>query len=990
MSTLELPGPLRLTPSYPFVGRARELATLRTLLPRAEGEGRRLALVGGEPGSGKSRLVREFAHEAAAEGALVLYGACDSVVRTPYGPFVEALDYLVRFLDPDELRADLGPSGGELTRLLSQLPVLMGDLPAPVAADPDTERHRLHTAIADLLAGASRDRPLLLVLEDGHWADSPTLLLLRHLGRAAADARMLILATFRDTEADVPEELSAALVDLGRSEEVVRIRLGSLTRDEIAAFVRAAGGAGSAEYSEVAQAIAELTEGNAFLMTELWRTLLDTGTLDLSAGIRLTRPLAELGTPEGVREVVSHRVARLDPSTTELLELAAIVGPIFELRVIEKATALGKPELLAAVDEAVRSGVVEEVSSLGLLYRFTHELVRRALFDRLTAVRRAELHLRVGRALESSHERELERVLPELAYHFAAAAPIGGVEQAVEYNIRAARAAQSSLAFDQAAALLRTALELGIDDRAARASAYLELGMADHLAGRSNVALEAFTDAAAIARELRDAELLAGAAVGFENACWRPGIADRGAVQLLEEAAAMLEEGDSELRVRVLSGLSRALVNRGEHERGAIVRTSAIAMARRLGDRYGLATILMRSYWAHGINTLEEILEMLNEAEVLGKELGDIEIQTEAMEWRLPALIRLGRLEAARQEGKAVSDLASRMSQPFILHVAEQYASTVALTQGWLDEAEAAARRSHEWSLLLTGRDASGVYGIQMFSLRREQGRLAELAPVIRVLAAGDRPGGAWGPGLAALLAELGMGDEARAHLSRFVGEGLASLQESPWLASLTYLTDAAAAVGVEDIAALVYPELEVYSGENVMIGHGVACYGSADRYLGMLSATLGEWDRAESHFRAAVELNRRMGAWTWLAHTNYEFGRMLLKRRGRDDRRISTTLLSEAAQLAERIGMPTLLGRVRALDTALVETSSLPDGLSPREAQIIGLIARGMSNREIGSELVISEHTAANHVRAILRKTGCANRTEVASYAHRRGLVAT
>ena len=151
----ELPGPLRLTSSFPFVGRSAELERLRALMPMADGEGRRVVLLGGEAGAGKSRLVREFAREAVGDGALVLYGACDAVVRTPYGPFVEALDHLARVIDPAELRAALGTSGGELTRLLPDLPARVGDLPPRVEADPDTERHRLHTAVTDLLAGVS-------------------------------------------------------------------------------------------------------------------------------------------------------------------------------------------------------------------------------------------------------------------------------------------------------------------------------------------------------------------------------------------------------------------------------------------------------------------------------------------------------------------------------------------------------------------------------------------------------------------------------------------------------------------------------------------------------------------------------------------------------------------------------------------------------------------------------------------------------------------
>src|SRR5436190_1466193 len=353
----ELPGSLSLISTFPFVGRSSELETLRALMPMAEAEGRRVVLLSGEPGSGKSRLVREFAAEAAGSGALVLYGACDAVVRTPYGPFVEALEHVTRVIDPAEVRVALGTSGGELTRLLPDLPARVGDLLAPVEADADTERHRLRTAVTDVLVGLSA-RPVLLVLEDGHWADASTLLLLRHLARAAGNARVLLLVTFRDTEADVPEALSQTLADLRRSDDVVRLRLAGLSDDDVDEFLRhaAAGDAGA-----------------------------------------------------GQRELA---------------------------------------RALAALEEAVHSGMIEELPLRRLAYRFTHELVRRALYDRLSGVRRAELHLRVGEALERSEGRS-GRALADLAHHFAAAAPLDGAQRGIEYNVEAARAAAAAVAFDE-------------------------------------------------------------------------------------------------------------------------------------------------------------------------------------------------------------------------------------------------------------------------------------------------------------------------------------------------------------------------------------------------------------------------------------------------------------------------------------------------------------------------------------------------------------
>jgi DNA-binding CsgD family transcriptional regulator/tetratricopeptide (TPR) repeat protein len=986
---LELPGSLRPISTFPFVGRSAELERLRTLMPRAGERSQRIVLLGGEAGSGKSRLIREFAAEAAEHGVLVLSGSSDAVVRTPYGPFVEALDQLARAVDPDELSAALGVGGGELTRLIPELPSIVGELAPPAEADPDTERHRLHTTVSHVLVGISRVRPVLLVLEDVHWADAPSLLLLRHLARSS-DACVLLVATFRDIDAEVPEVLSETLADLRRSEEVVRLRLSGFSGEEVGEFVRrAAGDDLSPELDALAGQLHDLTGGNAFLVCELWRTLIETHAVDTSGGVaRVIRPPAELESPESVREVVRRRLARLAPRTGDLLELAAVAGSEFEFAVIRRSSGLTEPELVASLDEAAASGMIDELPSPGLAYRFTHELVRRALYDRLSGIRRAELHLRVGEALEAGRD-PTGRTLADLAHHFGAAAPFDSQGRGVQYNVLAARAAASALAFDDAVARLRTALALGIANEDRRADVYLELGKASHRAGKAFDALDAFRAAAEIARGLGDAGLLAQAAIGYEDACWRPGIADQGAVELLEEAVAELGREDRELRVGLLAGLARALDFQGEHERALIVRDNAIGMARRLSDRVGLARILVGSYWSLGATPLEEILMMLTEARDIGDELGDMEIRAEAMSWRVPGFVALGDMEAARREAADVLQNAERTAQPFWLHVAEHYESAIALCDGRLEDAERYALRSHETSRLLTGRDASGVYGIQMFSLRREQGRLDELAPVIRIVAGEGPREGPWGPGLAALLAELGMESEAKRELASLAVDGIEPFRRTLWLASLTYLADACAALGDGATAELVYPELEPYMESNIVIGHLVSCYGAAARYLGMLASVLGDVDRAEAHFELALALNRRMEAWTWFAHTAYEYARALL--RHRPARREQTAaLLGEAAGLAQRIGMPTLLGRIRALEVPVAPSAPLPDGLSAREVQILALVARGLSNREIGETLTISEHTAANHIRSILRKTGCANRTEAASYAHRSGLVPT
>ncbi len=302
--------------------------------------------------------------------------------------------------------------------------------------------------------------------------------------------------------------------------------------------------------------------------------------------------------------------------------------------------------------------MIEEFPSQGLACRFTHELVRRALYDRLSGPRRAELHLRVGEALEGAEERS-GRALAGLAHHFAAAAPFGDSERAVGYNVRAARSATAALAFDQAAALLRTALALGVEH--ARRSAWRSSWSwgTSAIAAASRVdALEAFTAAAGVAREHRRRRGTRAGRDRLRERVLAPGDRRQGAVELLEEAAAALGEEDSELRVGLLGGLARALDFQGR--RTAAPRRCGrprSTMARRLGDSRGWPACWCSSYWSRGTTPLEEILDMLTEARDIGTELGDTEIRADAMSWRVPAFVALCDHASARPEvGRAAGD----------------------------------------------------------------------------------------------------------------------------------------------------------------------------------------------------------------------------------------------------------------------------------------------------------------------------------------------
>jgi class 3 adenylate cyclase/tetratricopeptide (TPR) repeat protein len=909
-----LPGPLTTTPPSPFVGRSSELAALRALLPLAEDDRLRLALLAGEPGSGKSRLVRELAHGAGAEGVLVLYGSCDAVVNTPYQPFVEALDFLVGVLPPDVLRWCVGTGGGELTRLLPDLPARLGPLGAPSKADPDTERHRLHTGISDLLERVGQQQPVLLVVDDLHWADPSTLHLFRHLARVGG-TRTLMLATYRDREPESRPVLTGALADISRLEGLTRIRLEGLERDDIDEFVRRSA-AGDVEASEVAPSISELTAGNPFLLCELWRALVESDALEVAEGrIRLTQPIAEISSPESVREVVQFRLSKLGDETRALLEVAAVIGAEFELRVLRTAASLGAALFPAALDDAVRSGTIEELPGPALTHRFTHELVRRAVSDDLTGVRRAELHNRVGEALEEVHAANPARVLPALAHHFTLAAAVSGPQRAVHYNVKAAEAALSALAYEDAGARYTQALELGVDGDRERAQLQIQRGRAFHFASQWYDALDAFSSAAILGRELGDAQLLAEAALGYEEASNIPGITDLTAIELLGEARASLGPEDSALLARVLSALSRALgLRRDDLDDARAARESAIEMARRLDDPATLALVLTQEDPRYRTGSPEEALAILQEGRELASEMDASYLVLEAT-WRtIATLVSLGDLVAAREELVTYRRLVDESRQPVKLYSAEVFGSALALCDGRLDDAEAMAERAARYEEEMRA-PPSGSYGIQLFGIRREQGRLEELRPIVHMLGEGETTSWAWRPGLVALLVELALDEEARAEMARLRADDFESVVREFSVPSLVYLADACSALADRESAGPLYKGLSPLAGRMVQIGQVTACYGSADRYLGMLATVGQEWDVAEAHFERALLLNRQVGANTWTAHTAYQYARMLRERGRNGDEARAREQLAHAALACAQFGLRGLADKLERLE---------------------------------------------------------------------------
>jgi class 3 adenylate cyclase len=515
-----LPSGLRTAQWFSFAGRMRERDALVERWKAAVAGDPALVMVSGEPGIGKTRLVAEvaaFAHEA---GATVLYGRSEEELDVAFRPWAEALQDLVLHLPDEVLAAHVAEWGGDITRLVPSV-----DAPEPHRTDADTERLRLFGATADLLRRAGEDAPILLVLDDLHWADESSLLLLRHLVRQQADARVLLVGTYRDTDLSRSHPLAAALADLRREAAVERIDLAGLDRDEVSAFLTQAGGDDvlPEQVEDLAELVFSETEGNPFFLGEVLAHLVESGALVRREGRwESDRGLIEqIGLPEGIREVIGRRLAEVPEASNDVLRAAAVVGASFDAAVVADALEQDVDEVIAILEEAMGRRLVVEEGAVLDRFRFAHALVRQTLLEELRTSRRVRLHHRVALALEARGASSAD-----LAFHFGEAVALADAGKAVDYAALAATEAADRLAFEQAVHFRRRALEaeelLEPADAARRSGVLRELGETQNLAGHPLDGRAAFVAAAAAAREAGRPDLLARAAFGYagEAAPW--------------------------------------------------------------------------------------------------------------------------------------------------------------------------------------------------------------------------------------------------------------------------------------------------------------------------------------------------------------------------------------------------------------------------------------------------------------------------------------
>jgi class 3 adenylate cyclase/tetratricopeptide (TPR) repeat protein len=889
-----------------FVGREGEIAELRAAVDESLGGYGRLVLLVGEPGIGKTFTAEETATYARLRGAQVLWGRCYEGEGAPaYWPWVQIVRAYAHEREPGPLAAELGPGAADIAQIVSEVADRIPGLPAPPVRDPEQARFRLFDSITTFLRNASATRPLLLVVDDLHWADKPSLLLLQFLARELRGSRLLILGTYRDVELGRRHPLVQALGELAREQTSRRILLRGLSERDVTRFVEVAAGVSASP--KLIRAVHRQTEGNPFFVNEVVRLLVAERRLD-----RPDEAFRTVSIPQSVREVVGRRLDRLSDGCNRVLSVASVVGREFGRDILDRVADVGGDDVLDALEEAVAARVLVEVPSSVGRYAFSHHIIRQTLYEELSPSQRIRLHRRIGETFEAMPAPSVESHVAELAYHFAEGAQAGGdVAKAVDYAVRAGRRAVAQLAYEEGAEQLERALqvmELQASDARLRCDILLSLGEARNASGEFEKGKEPFRAAAALARERGDAVALARAGLGFGGRVVPAGTVDTEGIALLTESLGAIE-GDPSLRAVVLGRLAMELYWTGDRDRMGSLSREAVQIARTTSETATLGYALESRHWAlWGPDDLEERLAVAREIARLSERAGDRELEAQARQWLICDLLEAGDVGGVDRELAAHERLAAEMRQPFYQWRSVRWRAMRALMSGDVAEGERLMNEAATIGSRAQDADVLSAYGTQLAILRREQGRVTELFDAVRTFVENNPTIPAWRLGLAYIEAEAGRRDEA----VRDLEAGLTALpRDAAWIMGTAFASLAACLLGGAEQAARIYEDLRPYAARLVVAPYAIVCLGSVDGFLGALAAAAGRPADAAAHFEAAIALDDRIGARAAAARDRLGYGRMLLDA---GDTMAAIGHLSAAQAAFASLGMTTLADKATAL----------------------------------------------------------------------------
>jgi AAA ATPase domain len=919
---IPLPGRLSYVAPH-FVGRHQELQQIEDAERRvAANTMRELLFVSGEAGLGKTTLVGRATRAAFERGTAVLFGHCEEDLVAPYQLFAEALGHYVTHASEDDLRAHVAEYGSELVRLVPALAGRIPDLPPTKATDPDSERSLLFAAVVGMLAQASAQNPVLMMLDDIQWADKGSLLLLRHLAASDHPMRLFVLATFRDNETT---ELLGTLAALHRLPGVARLNLAGLGDAEVLECVQAMVGEKAQGVAlEIAKAVHDETDGNPFFVTELLRHLSETGAISKDGVWSAAGGIDSLALPDSVREVVGARIARLDPACGKVLGMASIIGRDFDFDLLARASGVAEEPLITLLEQASEAGLIRELSSSGGRYHFTHALIQHVLYQDIGPARRIVAHRQVALALEALCNNRPGLRAGELARHWCHAPQSDDVPKAIRYAYEAGRSALAALAPADATSYFQSATALasehGLSDQALEIDLAIGLGTAQRQSGDPayRTTLLGAGDRAA---KLGDTDRLVRAVLANDRG-WHStsGDSDSEKVAQLELALEQLPAGGAD-RALILGLLCSELAFGTTLEYRRALSQEALAIARALGDDAILVRIQNQMAFSLGVPSLLKVsLDWTADALTRAQRLGDpLQLYFAAM-YRATTAVRACDIAEADRCFAIAGQLVHQLGLPLLRWEHTFHMSKRAQIAGELGEAERLAQEAALIGAECGQPDAQMFCGVQFAAISWMRGTMGMMYPMLQVMADAN-------PGLPTIRASLAMAaaqaqelDVTAQILADFAATNYALPQDTTWLNGMTEY--AAAAFVCEDrrYSQALYDILLPWAGQFSAAG-GLTAEGPVALHLGALATVLGRYDEADGHLLASTDVCERHGIAFYAALTDLRRGQLLLKRDREGDRELARGLLHKAAEVAATRGY----GEVERDASALLAAMETP-----------------------------------------------------------------
>jgi class 3 adenylate cyclase/tetratricopeptide (TPR) repeat protein len=909
--------PRALERQTPFVDREDERAVLRRCVDRAnEGNGG-LAVVAGSAGVGKTRLVEEVGIEAEARGLQFLVGRCDETSQgDPYGPVVEVLEAVRRRVSPETFRDLIGEHAGEIARLLPDLRRRYRNIPPPVDVPPNEERRYLFVTVQQVLARVAALRPLVILLDDLHWADDPSLRLIDYLAGGLRELPILIVATYLREEALAATPLHEVLTKLHRHQLVESIAVGDLGESDVRLLLTAIGE--SQPPAALVRVLYEATKGNPFFLEEVVRQLSERGRL-FAGGRWHELDDVDLDVPESVRLTIESRLEKLQQNTRRVLATASLIGRDFGFELLDVLGDLPEDDLLDAIDEAERARLITSADDGGeVRFAFAHELIRRTLFNELTLTRRQRLHSRVADALEQVHARSLAEHSAAIAYHLERAGRWAGSDRTIRFLVMAAGRALEAAAYSEALRHFERALSLLRDDDIAVRAMVLEgIGTAQRSLGHADKALAFWRDALHAYAELEDSPSVARLCLdaAIQVAWWRAGSE---ATELVERGLSALGDRPSAHRAGLLALSGRIASQAGFYERGDELLEQALTAAREQDDDRVLGLALYSraahdfAYYQHR-GTIQAGLESIEHL----RRAGDLWNLANVLGYVGASFGWLGRFEEAAEIGKEGEALAHRLGNWSAYVFAEQ-------SQSFRDvgshPAPAVLERRGQHALEL-GRDMGFPWlssightriGLAAFLLGRWDDALGHFEDAARL-----EVRGASGGHIGRLFLLHAYRDD-RSTAIRLIEEtrsdfpmlGRANSERSWGLAAAA--VEAFTVLGEHEQSAALYRTLaELAATGSLMRSWDYRLLATLE---GMSAACAREWDLAESHFEEALRISVELPMRLEELDARRFYALMLIARDRSRDRGRAQLLLSEAIAGYVTLDMPKHAAMARAL----------------------------------------------------------------------------